>query len=187
MRKTLMATASALALLFGMAALEDENSIAAQEQTDAAQPVDGEDLVEDPTHGMGEGDDAIGGGVSTHGLEGERGYADLEAEEREAVRVEDKQHGWTLDELLGASIVDGNDEAIGGIEDLIVNEDDQIRKVVLRIAADGDAERFVLVELDELEPAEGDAGDALVFAGELEGGDHERVERQDERWLPIDD
>lgn len=185
MRKTLMATASALALLFGTAALVDDVSVAAQELADTDQPIDGEDLVEDPTHGMGEGDDAIGGGVSTHGLEGERGYADLDAEEREKVLVEDERNGWTFDELLGASIVDGNGEAIGGIEDLIVNEDDQIRKVVLKIA--GDDEHFVLVELDELQPAEGDANDQLVFSGDLEGGDRERVERQDERWLPIDD
>jgi sporulation protein YlmC with PRC-barrel domain len=187
MRKTLIGTSSALALLLGTAALVNDVPAAEQELAETDQPIDGEDLVEDPTHGMGEGDDAIGGGVSTHGLEGERGYADLDAEERESVRVEDEQHGWTLDELLGASVADGNGEAIGGIEDLIVNEDDQIRKVVLKITADGDGERFVLVELDGLQPAEDDAGDPLVFAGDLEGDDHQRVERQDERWLPIDD
>lgn len=187
MRNTLMATASAVALLFGAAALLAEAPAAAQELADTEQPINGEDLVEDPTHGMGEGDDAIGGGVSTHGLEGERGYADLDSDELQEVRIEDEQNGWTLDELLGASIVDGNGEPIGAIEDLIVNEDDQIRKIVFKIAADGDDAQFVLVELEEFQRAKGDAGGELVFAGDLESGDHERVERQDERWLPIDD
>jgi sporulation protein YlmC with PRC-barrel domain len=187
MRKSLMATASAAVLLLGTAPLMGEAPAAAQEQTEIEQPINGEALADDPAHGMGEGDDAIGGGVSTHTLEGERGFASLDDDERQEVHIDREASDWTLDELIGAAIVDGDGQAIGGIEDLIVDEDDQIRKVVLEVTADGDDGHFVLVQLDELQRSEGDAGEELVFTGELDGGDHERVERQDERWLPIGD
>ena len=74
---------------------------------------------------------------------------------------------------------------MGGIEDLIVDEDDRIRKVVLPL--DGEAGTFVMVPIEELSRAEGDAGGELVLAGDLAASDHERVRRQDERWLPQGD
>ena len=187
MHKSLMATASAAVLLLGMAPLTGETPAAAQDQTAIEQPINGETLADDPAHGMGEGDDAIGGGVSTHTLEGKRGFASLDDDERQEVHIDPEATDWTLDELLSAAIVDGDGLGIGGIEDLIVDEDDRIRKVVLGLTADGDDGHFVLVELDEFQRFEGGAGKELVFTGDLDGGDYERVERQDERWLPIDD
>ncbi len=182
MRKILMATASAVALLAGAAALGGEAKAAAEELTDTEQPVDGETLADGPAHGMGEGDDAVGGGVSTHTLEGERGYASLDAEERQEALLDPELGDWTIEALLGSAIVDGEGQAIGGIEDLIVDEDDRIRKVV--VALDGEAGTFVLVPIAELRRAEGDAGDEVILVGELDSGDHERVRRQGERWLP---
>lgn len=180
-----MATTSALALLLATAPLADDVEPSAAGEAGAVQPIEGEALADDPAHGMGEGDDAVGGGVSTHTLEGERGYASLEGEERQAAQLDPELGDWTIEELLGAATVDGEGQALGGIEDLIVDEDDRIRKVVLPL--DGEAGTFVMVPIEELSRAEGDAGGELVLAGDLAASDHERVRRQDERWLPQDD
>lgn len=185
MRKTLMATASAVALLFGTATLVDEARAAAEEQTDIEQPIDGGALADDPAHGMGEGDDAVGGGVSTHTLAGERGYASIDGEERQEAHLDPELGDWTIEALLGAATLDGRGQAIGGIADLIVDEDDRIRKVV--VALDGEAGTFVMMPIEELRRGSGDAGEELTFTGDLGSGDPKRVERQDGRWLPQGD
>jgi hypothetical protein len=188
MKRPLSATISAVALLLAAASwpgdigAAEEQPVANVGQTSAEQPIDGEALAEDPAHGMGEGDDALGGGVATHTLEGERGYAELEGEERQAAHVDPALGDWTIEALLGAAIVNGDGEAIGGIEDLIVDEDDRIRKAV--IAIDGEAATFVMVPIETLGRAAGDAAETLVVADALEVDDHEPVRRQDERWLP---
>jgi sporulation protein YlmC with PRC-barrel domain len=188
MRKTITATAAAGALLIGATALT--GAIGAAEETDTGRAIDGEELADRPTHGMGEGDDALGGGVATHGLEGERGYLGLDDEERENVQVDGADEGdLILLQLLGAVIVDGEGRLIGAVEDLVVDEDDRVRRVVIALTADGatgNAEAgFVLVPLDDLERSAVSAGEALVLTGDVPGDDHQRVERQYERWRPV--
>ena len=188
MRKAITAAASAVVLLIGSTALT--GAIGAAEETDTGRAIDGEQLADGPTHGMGEGDDALGGGVATHGLEGERGYLGLDDEERENVQVEGADEGdLILLQLLGAVIVDGEGRLIGAVEDLVVDEDDRVRRVVIALTADGTTgnaqEGFYLVPLDDLGRSEVSAGEALVLTGDVPGDDHQRVERQYERWRPV--
>jgi sporulation protein YlmC with PRC-barrel domain len=138
---------------------------------------------------MGEGDDALGGGVATHGLEGERGYLGLDDEERQAVQIDGAEGDLILLQLLGAVIVDAEGQLIGAVEDLVVDEDDRVRRVVIALTADldsGNAEAgFVIVPLGDLERSDVSAGEALVLTGDVPGNDHQRVERQYERWRPV--
>jgi sporulation protein YlmC with PRC-barrel domain len=184
MRKTITATAAAVALLIGSAALTG-----ADEATDTGRAIDGEELADGPTHGMGEGDDALGGGVATHGLEGERGYLGLDDDERQAVQIDGAEDDLILLQLLGAVIVDGEGQLIGAVEDLVVDEDDRVRRVVIALTADGTTgnsqEGFVIVPLGDLERSAVSAGEALVLTGDVPGDDHQRVERQYERWRPV--
>jgi sporulation protein YlmC with PRC-barrel domain len=184
MRKTITATAAAVALLIGSAALTG-----ADEATDTGRAIDGEELAAGPTHGMGEGDDALGGGVATHGLEGERGYLGLDDDERQAVQIDGAEDDLILLQLLGAVIVDGEGQLIGAVEDLVVDEDDRVRRVVIALTADGATgnaqEGFVIVPLGDLERSAVSAGEALVLTGDVPGDDHQRVERQYERWRPV--
>jgi sporulation protein YlmC with PRC-barrel domain len=184
MRKTITATAAAVALLIGSAALTG-----ADEATDTGRAIDGEELADGPTHGMGEGDDALGGGVATHGLEGERGYLGLDDDERQAVQIDGAEDDLILLQLLGAVIVDGEGQLIGAVEDLVVDEDDRVRRVVIALTADGATgnaqEGFVIVPLGDLERSAVSAGEALVLTGDVPGDDHQRVERQYERWRPV--
>jgi sporulation protein YlmC with PRC-barrel domain len=185
MRKTITATAAAVALLIGSAALTG-----ADEATDTGRAIDGEELADGPTHGMGEGDDALGGGVATHGLEGERGYLGLDDDERQAVQIDGAEDDLILLQLLGAVIVDGEGQLIGAVEDLVVDEDDRVRRVVIALTADGatgnSQEGFVIVPLGDLERSAVSAGEALVLTGDVPGDDHQRVERQYERWRPVE-
>jgi sporulation protein YlmC with PRC-barrel domain len=185
MRKTITATAAAVALLIGSAALTG-----ADEATDTGRAIDGEELADGPTHGMGEGDDALGGGVATHGLEGERGYLGLDDDERQAVQIDGAEDDLILLQLLGAVIVDGEGQLIGAVEDLVVDEDDRVRRVVIALTADGATgnaqEGFVIVPLGDLERSAVSAGEALVLTGDVPGDDHQHVERQYERWRPVE-
>jgi sporulation protein YlmC with PRC-barrel domain len=187
MRKSITAGAAAVALLIGATA--PTGAVDAAEEADSGRAIDGEELADGPTHGMGEGDDALGGGVATHGLEGERGYLGLDDEERQAVQIDGAEGDLILLQLLGAVIVDAEGQLIGAVEDLVVDEDDRVRRVVIALTADldsGNAEAgFVIVPLGDLERSDVSAGEALVLTGDVPGNDHQRVERQYERWRPV--
>jgi sporulation protein YlmC with PRC-barrel domain len=189
MRKTITATAATVALLIGSTA--PTGAVDAAEETDSGRAIEGEELADGPTHGMGEGDDALGGGVATHGLEGERGYLGLDDDERQYVQVDEADESdLILLQLLGAVIVDGEGRLVGAVEDLVVDEDDRVRRVVIALTADpdsGNAEAgFVIVPLGDLERSAVSAGEALVLTGDVPGDDHQRVERQYERWRPVE-
>ena len=187
MRTTLLAAASVVALTLGTTAWADQAASpagdslsspaagAGQQQTTGA--TTGSALAAGQTHQ----DPALlpqGSG---------RGYYGMDEGMRAGLRFSSAQDDWDAADLQGATIVDSQGEVIGSVDDLFVADDDSIGHVVVRLdsAATGGQEEFVVVSLDELQRAEGDAGNEFVLSRGV-GGFHEGdyFDRQDDRWMP---
>ena len=175
MRKTMMATASAFALVLGTAALasEADQTGAAGATGDTLQQQTGTTAAQTGTTGM-------------PGMGGES-YADLDDDEREGVSFSAMHGDWEADDIIGASVVDSDGEEIGEVEDLLVGENESIERAVIKVS-DDDEERFVVVRLDELERAEGDDSEELTLNRTAIDGDYfmgeSSFEKEDGRWEP---
>jgi sporulation protein YlmC with PRC-barrel domain len=178
MRKTMMATASAFALVLGTAALASEAGQA------GAAGATGDTLQQQQTGTTA----AQAGTTGMPGMGGES-YADLDDDERDGISFAAAQEDWEADDIIGAKVVDSDGEEIGEVEDLIVGEGDTIERAVIKVSGSDDAEeRFVVVRLDELQRAEGDEADELTLDRTAIDGDYflgeSSFEKDDGRWEP---
>jgi sporulation protein YlmC with PRC-barrel domain len=175
MRKTMMATASAFALVLGAAALAP--AAAQTSSSDTLQPQTG-------TTGT-TGTTGMAGTTGMPDMGGDS-YADLDDDEREGISFSSAQDDWEADDVIGASVVDSDGEEIGEIEDLIVTDDETIERAVIKVSGDDDEERFHVVRLDELERAEGDDSDELTLNRTAVDGDYfvgeSSFEKEDGKW-----
>jgi sporulation protein YlmC with PRC-barrel domain len=188
MRKTMMATASAFALVLGAAALAP--AAAQTSSSDTLQPQTGTT----GTTGTTGAQTGTTGTTGTTGMAGTTGmpdmggdsYADLDDDEREGISFSSAQDDWEADDVIGASVVDSDGEEIGEIEDLIVTDDETIERAVIKVSGDDDEERFHVVRLDELERAEGDDSDELTLNRTAVDGDYfvgeSSFEKEDGKW-----
>lgn len=190
MRKTMMATASALALVLGTAAFADQATDATQQEELHLQEGAGAEMEGGATGAGGTTADGGATAADSFGVGGMGGqsYADFGDEDREGVTFADTAGDWDADELIGTTVVDAEGEEIGEIEDLIVGDDQSIDRAVIRVSSEDGEERFVTVSLQELQRAEGDAGEELTLdrqaiEGDYFGGDSS-FEKQDGRWEP---
>lgn len=189
MRKTMMATASAFALVLGAAALAPATAQTSSGGTagDTLQPQSGTTGAQSGTTGT----TAATGTTGTTDMPdmGGDSYADLDDDEREDISFTSAQDDWEADDVIGASVVDDDGEEIGEIEDLIVTDDETIERAVIKVSgSDDDEERYVVVRLDELERAEGDDSEELTLNRTAIDGDYfmgeSSFEKEDGRWEP---
>ncbi|WP_145105987.1 PRC-barrel domain containing protein [Cereibacter sediminicola] len=95
----------------------------------------------------------------------------------------------SADELMQASIVNSDGETVGRIVDLAIGEDGNIDQAVVELSDVGlaEEERHVMISLDELSSAEGDATGEFVLdrAGD-DLSQMQRFEKSEDRWEPAE-
>ncbi len=179
MRRTLMATASAFALALSTAAFAADPAQTTTGTTGGA--------MQQQTGATA----AQTGATGTTGMPemGGQSYAELGDDEREGISFSAAHGDWEADDVIGATVVDGEGEEIGEVEDLLVGDNDTIERAVIKVSrGDDDEERFVAVRLDELQRAEGDEAEELTLNRAAVDGDYflgeSSLEKEDDRWEP---
>jgi|GEM_PF-2090429 len=179
MRKKMMTTVSAFALVLGAATL-----VPAAADTSSSGTAADTMLAQSGTTGAQTGG-AQTGTIGMPDLGGES-YADLDDDEREDVSFSSAQDDWEADDTIGASVVDNDGDEIGEVEDLIVADDDTMERAVIKVSSDDDEERFHVVRLDELQRAEGDDSEELTLNRTAIDGDYfmgeMSFEKNDGKW-----
>lgn len=188
MRKTLLTTASGLALLFGTAAATAEidtakgatgsYSVAQVERERAPQTTPGAGAAErerDRPAATGTT------GVGTHTF--------LSYEQNEEKFAGQTVQNMPAEEWIGRDVVDRQGDTIGSIEDLLIQEGKQeVTHALVEVGGFlGIGATRVALEIDELRPAEGAEGDVTtaMTREQLEALPH--LQRTNGSWVPSED